>query len=295
MPQRLPSLNALRVFEAAGRHLSFTQAALELHVTQSAISHQIKLLEEDLGTRLFQREGTKLLLTEDGEQLLPALSRLFAEMVAAVDAVRVSTRQRPLDILLRPYFAHEWLIPRLERFWQAHPDIDLHLVHSIQPPDFSNHQIDLAIQWTRQPSPEFESVLLLKGDLTPVCSPRLLEARGGSLHPAELREYPLLDEESPDNWDHWLALAGVAGLAPRKRISIDDTNVRLQAAIDGQGFMLTCPSLLRYEVVRGRLLVAPFDIMLPSYSYYLVYPKNTPLKPQLRRFIDWILAEARRS
>lgn len=291
MSQRLPSLNALKAFEAAGRCLSFTRAASELHVTASAISHQIKMLEEDLGVRMFVRENSRLALTPQGERLLPVLTQLFGQMASAIDAVRVSGKQRPLNVMLRPYFAQKWLIPRLQEFWVAHPDVDLQLVHSIHAPDFT--QVDLAIQWTEQPGAEFESILLVNGDLTPVCSPLMLARLTVPATPDQLCEHVLLDEESPRNWDRWLELAG-AQCTPRKRISIDDTNVRIGAAADGQGFVLTCLSLLKAELACGEL-VAPFDLAMPCYSYYLVYPKATLQRREVLDFIDWIVAEARRA
>ena len=290
MIQRLPSLNALKAFEAAGRHLSFTKAASELHVTQSAISHQIKMLEEDLGVRMFLRDVSRLVLTPEAQQLLPVLTTLFAQMNAAVNAVRVSGKQRPLHVVLRPYFAQKWLIPRLEKFWSAYPDINLQLVHSIALPDFS--QASLGIVWIDQPPPDWEAIELINGDLTPVCSPQTLARYQRPITPEDLANELLLDEESPANWDAWLTLAGMSGMTPRRRISIDDTNVRIRAARDGQGFVLTTLALLETEIAAGQL-VAPFTPSLRKYSYYLVYPKQMQLRREIRDFVDWILQQAR--
>ena len=290
MTQRLPSLNALKAFEAAGRHLSFTKAATELHVTQSAISHQVKMLEEDLGVRMFLRDGSKLVLTPDAAQLLPILTNLFAQMACAVDSVRISGKHKPVNVVLRPYFAQKWLIPRLEQFWAAHPDVNLELVHSTALPDFAH--ASLGIVWIDSVPPDWEAVELVNGDMTPVCSPQMLRRYSRPITPQDLAHEILLDEAKPENWDAWLALAGVPGLQPRRRISIDDTNVRVRAARDGQGFVMTTLALLQHELAAGEL-VAPFQHSLRRYSYYLVYPKQTLIRREVRQFVDWVVGQAR--
>lgn len=290
MPQRLPPLNTLRTFEVAARCLSFTQASLELHVTPSAISHQIKLLEDDLGVRLFRRDNNRLLLTDAGAYLLPQCATLFNELMNAAQKVREMGMGRPLNIALRPYFAQKWLLPRMADFWQKHPDIELALHHTIHIPAFADDSIDLAIAWSDGNFPGLESRLLVNGDLTPVCNPRILKPNHGNLSPDLLADHVLLDEETPANWDRWLELAGIAKLRPRKRIGIDDTNVRLHAAVDGQGFMLTCLSLLARELREG-ILVAPFDLALPHYSYYLIYKSDSATNQKTQTFIDWLMAQ----
>ncbi|WP_300648527.1 LysR family transcriptional regulator [Paenalcaligenes sp.] len=286
LENRLPSLNSLRVFEVAARYMSFTQAANELHVTQSAVSHRIKTLEEELGMRLFKRENSKLVLTEEGEQLLPELSNIFYQIRNVIDDVKDKSKKQPLYIVLRPYFAQSWLLPRLPDFWERHPEIDLHLIHSIHAPAFNSSNYDLAIQWTNAPAEDSVAIQLLDGSLTACCSPHLIGDK--VLNTNDLYDYVLLDEETPVNWNRWLKQAGLASDSFSKRLSIDDTNVRIQAAIDGAGFMLTCLSLLD-QSKKNNKLVAPFsDIKLYNYNYYLVYPKSNILKKQAKVFIDWI-------
>lgn len=285
---RLPSLNSLRVFEVAARYMSFTQAANELHVTQSAVSHRIKTLEEELGMRLFKRENTKLVLTEEGEKLLPELSKIFFQIRSVINNVKASSKKQPLYIVLRPYFAQNWLLPRLPDFWAAHPEIDLHLLHSIQPPMFNANNYDLAIQWSHTPTDEVEAIKLLDGSLTACCSPSVIGEKDFTIN--DLYDHVLLDEESQTNWNNWLDLAGLDQKKISKRLSIDDTNVRMQAAIDGTGFMLTCLSLLEQNGSMNKKLIAPFpDVKLYNYNYYLVYPKDGILKKQAKIFIDWIV------
>ncbi|MFV3372465.1 LysR substrate-binding domain-containing protein [Pseudomonas sp. NY15435] len=291
MTNRLPPLNTLKTFEVAARHLSFTQASLELNVTPSAISHQIKLLEENLGIRLFRRENNRLLLTDAGSYLLPECSRTFAHLLDVTQKVRELGNGRPLSIALRPYFAQKWLMPRVSSFWQQHPEIELSLHHTIQFSPTSLDTYDIAIAWASGHFPGLESYLLVNGDLTPVCSPRTLTALGEPVTAASLAGQVLLDEETPDNWDRWLEMAGQPRLKPFKRVSIDDTNVRLHAAIDGQGFILTCLSLLDRELSEGTL-VAPFHTALPHYSYYLLYRPDVLNNPQARIFIEWLKAQA---
>lgn len=291
MSQRLPPLNTLRAFEVAARNLSFTQAALELHVTPSAVSHQIKILEDDLGVRLFRRENNKLLLTDAGACLVKECTSIFARLAVITQQVREHGSGSKLNIALRPYFAQNWFMPRVVSFWERHPDIDLALHHTIKLPSPSDAAIDIAIVWGDGNFPDFDSRLLINGDLTPVCSPRILRSHGARLTPDILRDHVLLDEESPANWDLWLESAGQPKLRPRKRISIDDTNVRLHAAIDGQGFALTCLSLMGRELKEGQL-VAPFDYALSRYSYYMIYKHQVVENPKARAFIDWLVDDA---
>ncbi len=291
MPQRLPQLNTLRTFEVAARHRSFTQAATELHVTPSAISHQIKLLEDELGIRLFRRENNKLLLTEAGVYLMQECTAVFERLAAIAQGVRKFGSEKKLNIALRPYFAQKWLMPRIGSFWEMHPEVELALHHTIKEPSFADGAIDIWICWGDGNFPNLVSALLVNGDLTPVCSPRILQAYDAPLSPAILADHCLLDEELPDNWNRWLEIAGQPTLTPRKRVSIDDTNVRLHAAIDGQGFLLTCLSLLQRELKEG-ILVAPFDCALPHYSYYAVYKNEILDNPKARAFIEWLQGSA---
>jgi len=286
---RLPSLNSLMVFEVAARNMSFTQAAIELHVTQSAVSHRIKTLEEELGMRLFKRENTKLILTEEGSMLLPELSRIFHQIKEAVDGVKIKSKRQPLTIVLRPYFAQAWLLPRLPNFWAQYPEIDLHLIHSNQPPCFSTQHYDLAIQWTQAPSADLDAVELIDGSLTAFCSPDIIK----NMHDiSDLSNFILLDEDNAANWNQWLQMAGLDQGRFVKRLSIDDTNVRIQAAIDGTGVILTCSSLLNQRQPTVPKLIAPFpDIRIYDYKYYLVSPKNSLIKKQTQVFIDWITSQ----
>jgi LysR family glycine cleavage system transcriptional activator len=289
---RLPPLNALRAFEAAARHLSFSQAADELHVTQAAISHQVKQLETHLKLPLFRRSARGVKLTEAGQALMPVLREAFDAIAATVDRLGETKNAGALTVSLRPYFAVKWLAPRLTRFWQAWPQIALRLNHSTKTANLRAEDIDIAVWWGEGDWPGVEAELLLACDLTPVCSPALVQGPYPLNSPWALRWHTLLHEETDEDWKRWLALAGVADLKPRKQLFIDDTNVRLETALKGQGVALTGRTLVADEIAAGRL-VAPFDIDLARYGYYLVYPKGALQQPRIRAFRDWIMAEAK--
>ena len=288
---RLPPLNTLRSFEVAGRHLNFSRAAEELNVTQSAVSHQMRLLEERLGVRLFKRANNGLVLTDAGQRLLPAVRDSFARLEKVVAEIDAETRETPVRVALRPYFAVKWLAPRLGRFWQRHPAVELWLNHTIERVAFVDGDVDLAIEWSTGERADVGADRLVGGGLTPVFSPALADGREALSAPADLGRHTLLHEESHHNWRAWLGLAGHLDLAPAHDLVIDDTNVRLQAAIDGQGVALGCRALIADDLAAGRL-VAPFPTTLGDFAYYVVCPDSTMAKPAVRAFRDWLLDEA---
>jgi LysR family glycine cleavage system transcriptional activator len=290
MTLRLPPLTALRTFEAAGRHLNFTRAAEELHVTQAAVSHQIKQLEEHLEVQLFRRLGRRLVLTEPGQALLPVLHDAFARIAQSVEGLNLRQQGGALAVTLRPYFAMKWLAPRLGRFWQVHPQIALRLHHSIEAVDFAREDVDLAVLWGSEDWPGVEAELLMAGELTPVCSPALLEGAHPLREPADLRHHNLLHEESHDLWSRWLNAAGALEVDPERGTMIDDTNVRLEAAADGQGVALGWLPLLAEDFAAGRL-VRPFEAALPNLGYYVVYPAGDLTRSKVRAFRDWLMEE----
>jgi len=289
--KRLPPLRALRAFEAAGRHLSFTRAAGELHVTQAAISHQVKELEDYLGVRLFRRHTRKLALTREGKLLLPPVREAFHGISEAIEALRLEGEGGTLTVMLRPYFSARWLSHRLGRFFERHPDVDLRLHHSIEPVDFSRGDVDMAIRFGKGDWKGMVTEPLMPLELTPVCSPRLLGDAHPLREPSDLRHYNLLHEQNSDMWARWLALAGAAGVDPAHGPVIDDTNVRIQAAIDGQGVTFGAVSLNADDLATGRL-VRPFDLALTDYGYFVVYPRGALSRPKVKAFRDWLLEEA---
>ena len=290
---RLPPLNALRFFEAAARHLSFTRAAQELQVTQAAVSQQIKTLETYLGVALFRRQPRRLLLSDEGQILLPEVQEAFLRLAQVSERLSGLRESGTLVVLVRPYFAARWLSPRLSRFWERHPNIDLRLHHSNDPAELSAGEFDVAVRWGRGDWPE-SNELLLPVEVTPVCSPQLTVGPNALRTPRDLPRHMLLHDSEDDLelWARWLALAGVHGVELRHGRIIDDTLVRTQAAIDGQGVTFGAIPLLADDLATGRL-VAPFDLNLDdAFAYYIVYPPGAAEKPKVEVFIRWLLEEA---
>ena len=290
----IASLNALKTFEAVARHQSFTQGAEELGVTQSAASHQIRKLEEDLGASLFDRKGHRLSLTPAGEVLQSAVREGLTTIARAVDLVRSNKINRPFGLHVRPHFALKWLAPRLVRLWEKHPGFDLRLQHSNLPADFSDRAIDLAIEWLHADDVKANANLLLEGKLTPACHPSLLAGRSRAIEPEDLEDFALLHEADTQSWRAWLASAGAPDLTAQRNHFFDDTNVRQEAATRGEGFALVCPELIKDEAAAGSL-VCPFDIHLDTYAYYVVTPQHSVESSSARIVKKWLLEEARKA
>jgi len=290
--RRLPPLNALRAFEAGARHLSFTKAAQELHVTQAAVSHQVRQLEEHLGVALFRRYTRRLALTEEGRALLPAVGEAFDRIDQAVRDLGEGSGNRLLTVSLTHSFAGKWLVPRLGRFRQQHPEVDLRLHHSAQPADFTRDDVDLAVRWGRGGWPNLGIDFLKAEAISPVCSPKLLEGPHPLRKPADLRHHSLLHDYDYDDWFAWLRAAGVQDVEAYRGPILDETNVLIQAALEGQGVALTDLALVADDLAAGRL-VRPFDLTLASdYGYYIVYPSGALKRPKVKAFRDFLLAEA---
>ena len=293
MTRQTPPLTALRAFEAAGRHLSFTKAADELHVTQAAISHQVKSLEEYLGLKLFRRLNRTLLLTDAGQFYLPPLTGAFERIARATHRLRQHLGRSRLTVSVLPSFAAGWLVPRLGRFRQRCPDVDLSIdpTHSLT--DFRRDDVDLEIRYGRGSYPGLRADRLMREEFFPVCSPRLLEGPAPLRDPADLTHHTLLHDDMTVDWRTWLLAAGVEGVDAERGITVTDSSMLLRAAIAGQGVALARSVLAADEIASGRL-VRPFDVDVPTeYAYYLAYPEKSADQPNVAAFREWILEEAR--
>jgi LysR family glycine cleavage system transcriptional activator len=291
---RLPPLAAVRAFEAAARLGSFTRAAAELGMTQAAVSYQIKLLEERVGTPLFLRLPRQVALTDTGKRLSAAVSEAFDALRDAFAAAREESGG-VLTISAVHAFASNWLAPRLGRFPLAHPTIAVRLIVSHHYTDFAREEVDVGIRSGQGPWPGLEAHRLLAVRFTPVCSPELLQHAGGVDTPADLLRLPLLSPNDPW-WGQWFALAGVAApaLAGRSGIELNMQQMEGSAALGSQGVAIVTPALWQEELRAGRL-VQPFDLVGDDGSFYwLVYPKARRQVPKLRAFRDWLLEEAGR-
>ena len=292
MATRLPPLNALRTFEAAARHLSFTKAADELFVTQAAVSHQIRTLEEHLGTPLFRRMNRALMLTDEGQALLPAVREAFDRLSAGVRRVQDLCCGGALTISTTPSFAASWLVVRLARFQALLPEIELQLSATARLVDFAREDVDCGIRYGMGDWPGLVAQRLFQTALVPVCSPLLLDGPNPLRRPQDLMRHTLLHTlDEPDDWRLWLRAAAVDGVDPTRGLKFDSVPLVVQAAISGAGVGIGRRQLVEAELAAGRL-VAPFDLELPDEcAYYFVAPEGTADQPKVVAFRTWLLAE----
>jgi LysR family transcriptional regulator, glycine cleavage system transcriptional activator len=288
----LPSLNGLRAFEAAARHLSFTRAAAELNVTQTAISHQIRRLEEQLGLRLFLRRNRALELTPAGQSYLPAVRAAFADLRQATERLRRRDRDEQLVVSTTASLAAKWLLPRVGTFQEAHPGIEVRLTASTHLVDFRREEVDMAVRYGRGHWPGLRADWLMAEDIFPVCSPALLAGRKPLRRPEDLAEHTLLHATiSREDWQLWLTAAGLpTAIASKRGLSFDQSFMAIEAAVDGLGVALGRTPVVEADIAAGRLVI-PFDLALPAEAgYYIVAPEETAQSPKITLFRDWLLA-----
>jgi LysR family glycine cleavage system transcriptional activator len=284
-------MNTLRAFEAAARHLSFTLAAEELHVTQAAVSHQIKTLEEALGVRLFRRLNRAIRLTEEGQEFVGEVRKALSHLATAVEKLAAPDAGGPLTISVLPSFASKWLVPRLGRFREKHPEIDVRISPSMQLTDFQRDDVDLVVRYGKGEYEGLHSVRLMTEDIFPVCGPALLEGPNGLHEPEDLRHHTLLHDDSYVDWTMWLMVAGVKSVDPRQGPFFTDSALVIQAAAEGQGVALARGALAAGDIAAGRL-VKPFNIAIPTkYAYYVLSPKATSHHTKIAAFREWLLEE----
>ncbi|MHA1152834.1 MAG: transcriptional regulator GcvA [Alphaproteobacteria bacterium] len=296
MARRLPPLNALRAFEAAARHLSFTKAAEELFVTQAAISHQVKALETALDLQLFRRLNRRLMLTDAGQLYLPALTEAFDAIDTATSRLRADENAGRLVVSVANSLAAKWLLPRLPRFRERHPEIEVEISAADRLVDFGRDNVDMAIRYGLGRYPGLRVDPLMEDTNFPVCSPALLAGPIPLSQPADLSRHSLLHDDvttsdAPD-WRKWLAAVGVSGAWTDRGQRYSHSSLVLQAAIDGQGVALGRSTLVALDLEAGRL-VQPFGPALPSsYACFVVSPPATAERPKIKAFREWLLDEA---
>lgn len=297
MEEDLPPLNALRAFEVAGRHLSITKAAQELHVTPAAVSHQVKSLEEYLNVKLFRRVGNTLVLTDAGQACLPRLKAGFAELERAMAELREHDLRGPLLLSVAPVFASKWLIPRLEAFRRTHPEIDVRISATLDLAEFERDGVDAAIRVGRGRYPGLAAHRLFGESVTPMCSPKLATEDRPLGAPHDLRHHVLLhfdwpgtEQVAPD-WATWLTAMGVKGVDAHRGPHFTQPDYAMQAAMEGAGVVLGWRTLAESDLEAGRL-VMPFDLMLPmEVAFYFVYPETTAERRKLAAFREWLLEQ----
>ncbi len=292
MLRRLPSLNALKAFEAAARHESFTKAADELSVTQGAVSHQVKGLELELGLRLFNRERQRLVITEAGRSYLEVVRDAFDRLAVGTNRLLQRQKAGTLTVTTSPNFASKWLVHRLGRFVEAHPDIDLRVSASRQHVDFAREDLDIAIRHGDGQWPGLSVARLCTEELFPVCSPKFMRGRGALRVPADVRRHTLLHVGDRRNWSKWLEAADVATADIDRGPIFSEWSMAIDAAVDGQGIAVARTALAAWDLCAGRL-VRPFPLALKApYAYWIVCPKSTADLPKIATFRDWLLTEA---
>jgi LysR family glycine cleavage system transcriptional activator len=293
MKRTLPPLNGLRAFEAAARHMSFTDAADELSVTQAAISHQVRGLEQRLGLKLFVRRNRSLLLSEAGQAYLPQVRAAFDQLHEATEKLLQKDRGGHLTVTTTSSFAMKWLVPRLGGFQRANPEIDVRVHTGTTLVDFSREDVDIGIRYGRGQWPGLAADRLVNEDVMPVCAPSLIKGPNGLRKPADLKRFTLLHIGNfPDNWQIWLTAAGVKGVDSSRGVFFDFALAAYQAAMDGLGVALGRQPLVDPDLKAGRLVV-PFDFkMSTDLAYYLVYPPEAIRRRKIKAFRDWIVSLA---
>jgi LysR family transcriptional regulator, glycine cleavage system transcriptional activator len=295
MTARLPSLNGLRAFEAAARHLSFTLAASELNVTQTAISHQIRRLEEELGIRLFIRKNRALALTPQARDYLPGVRAAFNDLRLATDRLLRKDDDKVLTVSTLASLAAKWLLPRLTAFQEAHPGLDVRITTSTALVDFKSGDVDAAIRYGRGHWPGVRADWLMADEVFPVCSPALLSGKRPLRVAEDLRDHVLLHTSANnDDWRQWLTAAGLpSDISKQPGITFDLALMTVQAAIDGIGVAMGRTSYVQDDIAKGRLVV-PFNIALPADAgFYLVSPEGAAEPPKLKAFRQWLIASAK--
>ncbi|MDQ6966856.1 MAG: transcriptional regulator GcvA [Mariprofundaceae bacterium] len=290
---RLPSLNALRAFVAAGHHLNLKRAADELHVTPSALSHQIRALETELGIALFNRTGKGLELSDAGRLILPGISNAFEAMRESLSQLQPAEDARVLTVSMLSTFAMRWFIPRLYRFQQLHENIEVRISTSIELVDFTRADMNCAIRSGEGFWPGTHALRLFDERFTPVCSPGLLQGDTPLNSPTDLTGHTLLHSKlRPDDWRIWLSAAGLPEFKAVHELQFETRNFAIAGAIRGLGVAIIDPLLVQEELKDGRL-IQPFTQTLPTRSaYYLVWPDRREEPAKLAAFRAWLLAEA---
>lgn len=300
MNNHLPPLTALRAFEAAARHMSFSKAADELHVTPAAISHQIHALEQDLGVMLFHRMNRAIELTASAQVLLPGLSEAFTGIQSAVRRLRAHNDTGTLTVTASPSLAAKWLVLRLHRFQEQHPEIDVRISATDEVVDLTRGDFDIAIRYGCGKYPGLEVELLFTNEVFPACSPQLLSSGAPLRTPEDLSRHTLIHDQAVERdplvptWAMWLKAAGVKNPPAGAGLTFNSISLALDAAIAGQGVVLAYSNIAAADLAAERL-VRLFSLALPDqFAYYIVTAPGALERPKVRAFRNWLRQEADR-
>lgn len=295
---RLPPLNSLRAFVVAAKHMSFSKAAAELHVTPAAVSQQIRQLEDYLGVELFKRSNRNLLLTAEGQTCLPGLTESFDGIVQSLQQISAGGKSGPLTVSVAPSFAAKWLVPRLDDFRTAQPEIDVRITASMNLVDFDADDIDCAIRYGSGNYALLFHEKILEETVFPVCSPSLEVIGRLPATPDDLRQLTLLHDDSPDqdpscpDWRMWLRAAGVSGIDSSRGVRFNQSSLVLESAIAGQGVALAKGRLAADDIRAGRL-IRPFNVSQTlDFAYHFVCPTRKTALPKVAAFLAWLRVQA---
>ncbi|MDA5193878.1 transcriptional regulator GcvA [Govanella unica] len=299
-PRRLPPLNAIRAFEAAARHRSFTRAGEELFVTQGAVSHQVKQLEEWFGFPLFDRHKREVFLTEKGEVYLPFIRGMLNELYAVTQTLMDKGSEQLLCVSAAESFMVNWMINRLKGFSETHPDINIRVTSQNQVDDLGNivgeegvHWVDLRIRYGRGKWPGLEVTKLFDEDIFPVCHPELITSGKPLRDLNDLKHHTLIHDDMQMSWSNWLSAAGSAQTISPQGPRFSHSHMAIQAALNGHGIALG-RSVLVLDLVRKGQLIRPFPLTVPSqHAYYLLCQERSINKPKIKTFKNWLLSEAK--
>ena len=287
-----PPLNSLRSFEAAARLGSFNKAAEELFVTSSAISHQVKTLEEYLGVSLFSREKRRIIITTAGEKYLSSIRHAFDEIDIATQRLKANPNTSTVNLSVAPGFLTRWLVPRIVEFQNTCPDVELRLSASDSQVDFAHSDIDMAIYFGRNEWDDVESHFMRDVKLVPVCSPKLLDGDPPLRYPEDLINHTLIHVISrKDDWERMLTNANLPPISSKRDVTFSGTSLALDAAMEGVGITLSDKALVQRELEYGQLVI-PFDLELQTQrAFYLVYQKGRHLNHGMQAFYDWLFEQ----
>jgi LysR family glycine cleavage system transcriptional activator len=292
MPANMPPLNALRVFECAARHLSFTQAAEELSITQSAVSHQVRSLEEWLGFPLFERHGQRLSLTPGGKIYAAAMAVVFTRIVQATQDVMTTGSHQILNLRGYGTFFVRWLIPRISDFQEKNRDIKIRLTTHVEAVDFTRDNVDLGIVYGVGPWEGCRTDLLFADALIPVVSARLAAELGNPCSLDELLSLPMLHSRRRVQWEDWLQAVGETRKPAENDMYFEDVTILYQSVLEGLGVALVQVKYVERDLAAGRL-VAPYPFSLKRKGgYHLVCPVETANDDKIVRFREWLLAQS---
>jgi LysR family glycine cleavage system transcriptional activator len=295
MRRPLPPLNALRAFEATARHLSFSKAAEELHVTPAALSHQIRGLEALLGLKLFHRRARAIELTEPARTIYPGIRSGFATIRDAVERLDRGRQDRVLVVSSTPGLTAKWLVPRLYRFLALHPDIETRITASVAYASFASDGVDVGIRLSSGAHPDLHVEKLSDEWLLPLCSPRLLEGEHPLRTPQDLARFTLIQVDLPGvvpTWADWLAMAGVAGIDATRGLRLNVADHALDAASEGMGVVLAYKMVAARDIALKRL-VSPFgpEMPVPGRAYHFACARGQEKRAPIKAFRDWVFSE----